>query len=234
MSRRQAPAAAAEPAPAFPRAPRTLCRGRGRPGVGPRWNPLTKATTSPATASMLPGRCQRDNCSPGSTAQGTSGRVVITFCGISTDFAPSPKLSGRVTLRKHSRPKVPLVSIPSRFRGRTRREAAAFYLSELAQAILAGEFDVVTGHDTVRLQPSDVVVLGISVSRSLRVDHVSVQIRWPRRRHAQGTGLPARRRGSPPGRPEGHLEFTSVIRPQPPGASPGCGSQQRGDHATAG
>ena len=81
-----------------------------------------------------------------------------------------------------------MVSIPSRFQGRTRREAAAFYLSELAQGILAGEFDVVTGHDSMRIQPGDPVVLEIAVIRKLRVDHVSVQVRWPHR-HDEGSGL---------------------------------------------
>jgi len=88
-----------------------------------------------------------------------------------------------------------VVSIPSRFRGRTRREAAAFYLSELAQAILAGEFDVVSGHDTIRVQPGDPVVLEIAVIRKLRVDHVSIQVRWPHRQG--GPGLADRRQRSP-------------------------------------
>jgi hypothetical protein len=69
-----------------------------------------------------------------------------------------------------------VVSIPSRFRGRTRRAAAAFYLSELARAILAGEFDVVTGHESMRVQPGHSVVLEIAVIRKLRVDHVSIQV----------------------------------------------------------
>jgi len=38
-----------------------------------------------------------------------------------------------------------VVSIPSRFRGRARRDAAAFYLAQLAQGILMGEFGVLTG-----------------------------------------------------------------------------------------
>jgi len=102
-----------------------------------------------------------------------------------------------------------VVSIPSRFRGRTRREAAAFYLSELAQAFLAGEFDVVTDHDTMRIQPGDPLVLEIAVNRSVRVDHVSVQLRWSRRRGqrptlpARGPRKPSSRSGSP-----GHLQFT--------------------------
>jgi amphi-Trp domain-containing protein len=92
-----------------------------------------------------------------------------------------------------------VVSIPSRFRGRARREAAAFYLSELAQAILAGELDVVTGHETARLQPGDLLVLEISVVRKLRMDHVSVQVRWPRG-YTPSPPSTARHRGLPPGR----------------------------------
>ena len=49
------------------------------------------------------------------------------------------------------------VSIPSRLRGRARREAAAFYLSELAEGLLAGEFQVVTGYDSLRVKPGDPV-----------------------------------------------------------------------------
>ena len=75
-----------------------------------------------------------------------------------------------------------MVSIPSRFRGRARRDAAAFYLSQLAQGILAGEFGILTGHDTVPVSPPDFLELDITVTRKSRVDHVSVHVRWPRRR----------------------------------------------------
>ena len=80
-----------------------------------------------------------------------------------------------------------MFSIPARFRGRPRREAAAFYLSELAQGILAGEFDVVAGHDAVRVLPGDPVLLEIAVIRRPWGDHVSVRVRWPR---GAGRGLP--------------------------------------------
>jgi amphi-Trp domain-containing protein len=143
---------------------------------------------------MLPGRCQRDNCSPGgSTDRGYGGRsgrrYYVYITRISTDFCTVAETLGSCNI-----PETLLVdgahvvSIPLRFRGRTRREAAAFYLSELAQAILAGEFDVVTEHDTIRVQPGDPVVLEIAVIRKLRVDHVSVQVRWPHRHGGSGPG----------------------------------------------
>ena len=82
---------------------------------------------------------------------------------------------------QHGRANVgPVVSIPSRFRGRARRDAAAFYLSQLAQGILLGELGVITGHETVPVQPTDFLVLEITVTQKARANHVSVRVRWPR------------------------------------------------------
>jgi amphi-Trp domain-containing protein len=94
-----------------------------------------------------------------------------------------------------------VVSIPSRFRGRARRDAAAFYLSQLAQGILAGEFGILTGHDTVSVRPPDFLELDITVTRKSRVDHVSVQVRWPRRQSLdRGVSGPRPTRVTVPGR----------------------------------
>jgi amphi-Trp domain-containing protein len=71
-----------------------------------------------------------------------------------------------------------VVSIPSRFRGRARRDAAAFYLSELARGLLAGELGVLVGHETVPVRPADFLVLDIAVGRKGRATHVSVRLRW--------------------------------------------------------
>jgi hypothetical protein len=76
----------------------------------------------------------------------------------------------------------------------------------LAQAILAGEFDVITGHDSMRVQPGDPVMLEIAVIRKLRVDHVSVQVRWSHRPD-EGLAPAGRRRLSASG--AGHPQFTS-------------------------
>jgi amphi-Trp domain-containing protein len=71
-----------------------------------------------------------------------------------------------------------VVSIPSRFRGRARRDAAAFYLSELARGLLAGEVGILVGHEAVPVRPADFLALDIAVSRKGRATHVSVRIRW--------------------------------------------------------
>ena len=104
----------------------------------------------------------------------------------------------------------PVVSIPSRFRGRARRDAAAFYLSQLAQGLLAGELGILTGHETLVVQPADLLVLEIVFTQKSRVSHLSVRVRWPRR--SGGSGAPAGRRRARdlPRQPrgEGHPEFT--------------------------
>lgn len=103
-----------------------------------------------------------------------------------------------------------MVPIPSPFRGRARRDAAAFYLSQLAQGILAGELDVLTEHETVAVQPTDFLVLEIAFTQKSRANHVFVRIRWPRRRGLNGATAGRRRARDLPDRPRagGHPEFT--------------------------
>jgi amphi-Trp domain-containing protein len=71
--------------------------------------------------------------------------------------------------------------IPARFRGRARRDAAAFYLSQLAKGVLAGEMGVLAGDHRVDLAASEFVVLEIEVKQKKRANHVAVKLRWPRR-----------------------------------------------------
>src|SRR5262244_3623147 len=56
-------------------------------------------------------------------------------------------------------------AIPAKFQARARRDAAAFYLTQLAKGVLAGEF----------------VMLKIEAKQRKRANHVSVKLRWPRR-----------------------------------------------------
>jgi amphi-Trp domain-containing protein len=113
-----------------------------------------------------------------------------------------------------------VVTVPSRFQGRARRDAAAFYLSQLAQGILAGELSILAGHETVTVQPSDVLLLDIAISQTSRGHQVSVRVRWPRRSDRN----PAITRGQPrgtepdPSRRGGHLEFTRPSSERNPGA----------------
>jgi amphi-Trp domain-containing protein len=104
-----------------------------------------------------------------------------------------------------------VASIPSRFRGRARRDAAAFYLSELARGILAGEFGVLVGNETVPVQPTDFLLLEIAVTRKSRANHVSVRIQWPRRSLDRAAANRPRRAALPDRScAPGHSEFTRL------------------------
>jgi amphi-Trp domain-containing protein len=73
-------------------------------------------------------------------------------------------------------------TIPAAFRGRARRDAAAFYLTQLAKGVLAGELGVVTGGEQTALVTSEFLVLEIEVKQKKRANHVEVKLRWPRPR----------------------------------------------------
>src|SRR5919106_3287347 len=72
-------------------------------------------------------------------------------------------------------------TIPAKFRGRARRDAAAFYLSELAKGVLAGELGVLVGDRRVDLAAAEFVILEIDVKQKKRANHVAVKLKWPRR-----------------------------------------------------
>src|ERR671919_2862545 len=59
-------------------------------------------------------------------------------------------------------------TIPAKFRGRARRDAAAFYLSQLAKGVLAGEMAVGTGERPVAPGTSEVVILEIEGKQKKR------------------------------------------------------------------
>jgi amphi-Trp domain-containing protein len=68
-----------------------------------------------------------------------------------------------------------------KFRGRARRDAAAFYLSELAKGVLAGEVLIGSGEHQLALATSEFVVLEIEVRQKKRANHIEIKLRWPRR-----------------------------------------------------
>jgi amphi-Trp domain-containing protein len=72
-------------------------------------------------------------------------------------------------------------TIPAKFRGRARRDAAAFYLSQLAKGVLAGEMSVGTGERPMALATSEFVILEIEVKQKKRANHVAIKLRWPKR-----------------------------------------------------
>jgi amphi-Trp domain-containing protein len=71
--------------------------------------------------------------------------------------------------------------LPLRFRGRARRDAAAFYLAELAKGLLAGEVGVARGDQVATLATTEFVLLEIEVKQKKRMNDVGVRLRWPRR-----------------------------------------------------
>jgi amphi-Trp domain-containing protein len=78
-------------------------------------------------------------------------------------------------------PQVTSAAIPAKFHGRARRDAAAFYLTQLAKGVLAGELAIVVGEQHVQLATSEFVFLKIEAKQRKRANHVSVKLRWPRR-----------------------------------------------------
>ena len=87
-----------------------------------------------------------------------------------TRAAAPPPVPARVT-----------ATIPAKFRGRARRDAAAFYLSQLAKGVLAGEMAVGTGERPTSLATSEFVILEIEVKQKKRANHVAIKLRWPKR-----------------------------------------------------
>ena len=76
-------------------------------------------------------------------------------------------------LRQHAPAKREAVVCIPHLRGRARREAAAFYLSQIVQGLLAGEFGILTGHETVSARPTDALTLEITFTRKPRADLLS-------------------------------------------------------------
>ncbi len=72
-------------------------------------------------------------------------------------------------------------TIPAKFRGRARRDAAAFYLSQLAKGVLAGEVSVASGEQQTVIATSEFVLLEIEVKQKKRANSVAIKLRWPQR-----------------------------------------------------
>ena len=75
-------------------------------------------------------------------------------------------------------------TIPARFRARARRDAAAFYLSELARGILHGEIAFVAGERRTEVAAAEFVVLDIECKQNRRATRVKIALRWPHPRTA--------------------------------------------------
>jgi amphi-Trp domain-containing protein len=80
--------------------------------------------------------------------------------------------------------------IPVRFRGRARRDAAAFYLSQLAKGVLSGELPILAGEREMSLVTTEYLLLEIEVKQKKRANHVAMRLRWPRRPLIRAGGTP--------------------------------------------
>jgi amphi-Trp domain-containing protein len=70
-------------------------------------------------------------------------------------------------------------TVPGRYRGRASRDAAAFYLSQLARGILSGELEILSGQEQTVMATSDNVILHIDVKRQKRINRIHISLRWP-------------------------------------------------------
>jgi len=72
-------------------------------------------------------------------------------------------------------------SVPLRFQGQARRDAAAFYLSQLAKAVLAGEVAIGSAERQLVLATSEFLFLQIEAKQKKHSNHIEIKLRWPRR-----------------------------------------------------
>ncbi len=72
-------------------------------------------------------------------------------------------------------------TIPAKFRGRARRDAAAFYLTQLAKGILSGELTILSGQQESTVATAEFVILDIEVKQRKRANRVEIKLRWPAR-----------------------------------------------------
>ena len=62
-----------------------------------------------------------------------------------------------------------------------RRDAAAFYLTQLARGVLAGEVKIGQDDRQLSLATAEFILLEIEVKQKKRANHVAVKLRWPKR-----------------------------------------------------
>jgi amphi-Trp domain-containing protein len=94
--------------------------------------------------------------------------------------APVPPPETTTLARPAQREQVS-AAIPAKFHARARRDAAAFYLTQLAKGVLAGELAIAVGDQQIQLATSEFVILKIEAKQRKRANHISVKLRWPRR-----------------------------------------------------
>ena len=72
-------------------------------------------------------------------------------------------------------------TIPAKLRASARRDAAAFYLTELARGILHGEVTFVAGEQRTSVATAEFLVLEIEFKQKRRATRVEITLRWPNR-----------------------------------------------------
>jgi hypothetical protein len=72
-------------------------------------------------------------------------------------------------------------TIPERFRGQARRDAAAFYLSQLSKGFLSGDLTLLSGGQPIALVVAEFLVLRIDVRQTRRATDVMVRVSWSNR-----------------------------------------------------
>ena len=95
--------------------------------------------------------------------------------------APVPPPPETTTLARPAQREQVSAAIPAKFHARARRDAAAFYLTQLAKGVLAGELAIAVGDQQIQLATSEFVILKIEAKQRKRANHISVKLRWPRR-----------------------------------------------------
>ena len=100
---------------------------------------------------------------------------------VSAKAVPAEPAAPPPTVQQATQREQVTAAIPAKFHARARRDAAAFYLTQLAKGVLSGELSIVVGEQQVQLATAEFVVLKIEVKQRKRANHVSVKLRWPRR-----------------------------------------------------
>ena len=72
-------------------------------------------------------------------------------------------------------------TIPAKFRERARRDAAAFYLSELARGVLHGEVTFAAGEQRTSVATAEFLLLEIQLKQKRRATRVEITLHWPQR-----------------------------------------------------
>jgi amphi-Trp domain-containing protein len=71
-------------------------------------------------------------------------------------------------------------SVPHRFQGQARRDAAAFYLSQLARGVLAGEVAIGSAEHQLILATSEFLFLKIEAKQKRHSNQIEIKLSWPR------------------------------------------------------